>query len=110
MLKDILEPIEITKKRIAPREKARKSPAAISIDPNVRCQRIYPIEDTRKNVSDLKTIGIKLSKEQAIHLSRVLLAVSQEWDEVDITGYRFDKRKSDGTYHLTITSYRPEVE
>ena len=85
-------------------EITRKSPTSITIDPNVRCQRIYPTEDTRKNVSDLKTIGIKMSKEQAVHLARVLLAVSQDWDEIDLTGYRFDKRKSDGTYHLTITS------
>lgn len=88
---------------------ARKSPASIKIDPNIRCTRIYPIEGTNKNVSDLKTVGIKLNKEQAIHLARVLLAVTQEWDEVDITGYRFDRR-SDGTYHLTVTSYHPEVE
>jgi len=42
--------------------------------------------------------------EQAIHLARVLLAVTQDWEEVDITGYRFEKRQQDGTYRLTITS------
>lgn len=89
---------------------SRQSSKSITIDPNVRCQRIYPVEGTSKNVSDLKTIGIKLTKDQAIHLARILLAVSQEWGEVDITGYRFEKRKSDDTYHLTITSYRPEDE
>jgi hypothetical protein len=87
---------------------ARKSSNSISVNPNVRCLRIYPIADTNKNVKDLKTVGIKLSKEQAIHLARVLLAVSQEWNEVDVTGYRFDRRKSDGTYHLTVTSFSPE--
>lgn len=89
---------------------ARKSPKSILVDPNVRCLRIYPVEKTNKSVKDLKTIGIKLSKSQAIHLARVLLAVSQEWDEVDITGYRLDRRKSDGTYHITVTSFRPEGE
>lgn len=88
----------------------RKSPKSIAIDPNVRCTRIYPVEDTGKNVSELQTIGIELSKDQAIHLTRVLLAVSQEWDEIDITGYRFDKRRSNGTYHLTVTSYKTEEE
>lgn len=87
---------------------SRKSPQSININPNVRCQRIYPVENTNKNVSDLKTIGFKLTKEQAIHLARVLLAVSQEWDEIDITGYRFNKRRSDGTYHITITSYQED--
>ena len=87
---------------------ARKSPSSISIDPNVRCLRIYPTEDTSKNVKDLKTIGIRLNKEQALHLARVLLSVTQEWDEIDITAYRFDKRKNDGTYHITVTHFQPE--
>jgi hypothetical protein len=86
---------------------ARKSPSSIRLDPNVRCQRIYPVEETNKNVRDLKTIGIKLSREQAVHLARVLLAVSQDWEEIDITGYRLERRTIDGTYHLTITSFRP---
>ena len=87
---------------------ARKSPSNISIDSNVRCLRVYPTENTSKNVQDLKTIGLKFNKEQAIHFARVLLAVTQEWDEIDITAFRFDKRKSDGTYHITITHFQPE--
>jgi hypothetical protein len=82
----------------------RQSARAISIDSNVRCDRIYPTEDTKRTVEDLQTVGIKLNKEQAIHLARVLLAVTQEWDEVDITAYRFRKRQEDGTYLVTITS------
>src|SRR5579864_7458077 len=68
--------------------KKRQTASSIKIDPNVRCLRIYPVEDNRnstKTISDLKTVGIKLSREQAIHLSRVLLAAAQEWDEIDIT-------------------------
>jgi hypothetical protein len=72
----------------------------------VRCLRIYPVEDTTKDVKKLKTVGLKLSRDQAIHLARVLLAVSQEWDEVDITAYRLEKRKSDGTHQVTVTSVR----
>jgi len=87
---------------------ARKPPRSISIDPNVRCQRIYPTEDTQKRVADLKTVGMKLSRDQAVHLARVLLAASQEWEEMDITAYRFEKRKQDGTYHITVTSFQPE--
>ena len=67
----------------------RKSPKSITVNANVRCLRVYPVEGTSKNVRDLKTIAVKLSKEQAIHLARVLLAVTQEWEEVDITAYRF---------------------
>lgn len=88
---------------------SRKSTISITVDPNVRCQRIYPVEDTNRNVSELQTVGIKLNREQAIHLARVLLAVSQEWDEIDITAYRFEKRKADNTYHITVTSLVPKV-
>lgn len=85
---------------------SRKSPKSISVNANVRCQRIYPVEETTKNVRDLKTVGLKLSKEQAIHLARVLLAVAQEWNEIDITAYRFKRRKKDVTYHITVTSFQ----
>jgi hypothetical protein len=67
--------------------------------------RVYPIEDTNKSIKDLKTIGLKLSKQQAIHLARVLLAVTQEWEEVDITARRFIRRKSDDTHPITVTTY-----
>ena len=84
----------------------RRSPRSIIVNPNIRCLRIYPTEDTKKDLKDLKTVGIKLSKDQAIHLARVLLAVTQDWDIIDITAYRFERRKSDGTYHITVTSYQ----
>ena len=84
----------------------RRSPRSIIVNPNIRCLRIYPTEDTKKDLKNLKTIGIKLSKDQAIHLARVLLAVTQDWDIIDITAYRFERRKSDGTYHITVTSYQ----
>lgn len=84
---------------------SRKYPTSIRIDGNVRCERIYPIEGTIKSIDELKTIGIKLSKDQAIHLARVLLAATQEWDEINITAYRLKKRKSDETYQITVTSY-----
>ena len=87
---------------------ARESAKSISINPNVRCLRVYPIEETKKNLKDLKTVGIRLNKEQALHLARALLAVTQEWDELDITAYRLKRRKSDGTYQITVTSFHPE--
>ncbi len=91
---------------MAKKTSKRKSSTSISVDPNVRCQRITPVEDTKKTIENLKTVGIKLNKEQAIHLARVLLTVSQEWDVIDITAWRFEKRKTDGTYHVTVTSGR----
>ena len=84
--------------------KKRHSAGSITIDPNLRCQRIYPVEGTNKTIADLKTEGFKLTREQAIHLARVLLAVSQEWSDMEVTAYRFDQRKADETYHMTVTS------
>ena len=54
--------------------KKRVSASSLRIDTNVRCLRIYPVEDSgaTTKVAELKTVGIKLSKEQAIHLERVL--------------------------------------
>lgn len=82
----------------------RQSAVAVSIDTNVRCLRVYPTEDTKRIMSNLQTVGIRLTKEQAIQLARVLLAVTQEWSELDITAFRFEKRQDDGTYRLTVTS------
>jgi hypothetical protein len=84
---------------------SRKSSLSISLKPNVRCLRVYPTEETQKTVPELKTVGIKLSKEQAVDLARLLLAATQEWQEIDVTAYRFSKRESDGTYHITVTSF-----
>lgn len=88
-------------------KKKRLTTTSIRINPNVRCQRIYPVEDKKqapKSIAELKTVGIKLSRVQAVHLARVLLAASQEWDEIDITAWRIYKRDSDNTYQVTVTS------
>jgi hypothetical protein len=88
------------------KNKKRKTVSSITIDPNARCLRIYPVEDKldgAKTIDQLKTVGVKLSREQAIHLARVLLVAAQEWDEIDLTAWRIYKRQSDGTYNLTVT-------
>ena len=41
-------------------------------------------------------------------MARVLLAVSQDWNELEVTAYRLKKRKSDGTYQITVTSFQKE--
>ncbi len=89
---------------------SRQSAKQVTVDPNVRCLKVYPIEGSNKSVAELKTIGLELSRDQAIHLARVLLAVSQEWDEIDITAYRSTPRQSDHTYQVTVTSLRDERE
>jgi hypothetical protein len=66
----------------------RLTPRQIRLVGTVPCERIYPVEGTVKTTADLKTVGFKLNREQAIHLARVILAVTQDWQEVDITGFR----------------------
>ncbi len=81
----------------------RESAKRFVIDANLRCDRIYRTENTARQISELKTVGFKLNKAQALQLARVLLAVTQEWDEIDLTDWRFNKRASDDTYIITVT-------
>ena len=85
----------------------RKSSTSVRVDPDVRCPRVYPVQGTAKSVTELKTVGLKMDRDQAVHLARVLLAVAQDWEEIEIAAYRGDKRKLDGTYHVTVTSDHP---
>lgn len=76
--------------------------AATAVNPNVKCKKVYPIGNT-KNLKDLKTVGMKLTKDQALHMAQLLIAVARTAEEVDITGFR-KMTKKDGTYQVTITS------
>jgi hypothetical protein len=85
----------------------RVAPRSVRLDSNIRALRVYPVEETNRRLSELQTVGIKLSREQAIHLARVLLLVTQEWDEIEVTAYRLECRRTDGTYHVTVTASMP---
>jgi len=41
---------------------SRLSSKSITVNPNIRCLRIYPVEGTNKNISELKTIGLNYQK------------------------------------------------
>jgi hypothetical protein len=81
----------------------RNSANSVRVNPNLRCQRIYPVPGTNKTVEELTTVGFRLTREQAIKLARVLLTVTQDRDNVDVTGFR-SKERSDGTFSITVTS------
>ncbi|HZP32167.1 MAG TPA: hypothetical protein VFB23_02300 [Candidatus Acidoferrales bacterium] len=81
----------------------RKSATSVTISPKLRCQRIYPVQGTKKTVGELKTVGFKLTRDQAINLARVLLAVSQNWKAIDVTAFR-SKEFTDGTFPITVTT------
>src|SRR4030042_4133335 len=81
----------------------RKSSTSVTISPTLKCLKVYPIKGTKRDLDELKTVGITLTKDQAIQLARVLLAVTQDWDLIDLTAYRLKKR-ADGCHPITITS------
>jgi hypothetical protein len=68
------------------------------------------VEGTRRPIDELQTIGIKLSKQEAIHLARVLRVAAQDWDVVEITAKRFERRQNDETFPVTVTSFIDEAE
>lgn len=82
--------------------KKRISTTNINLPSYVKCKKVYPLEGTRKNIEELKTIGLKLSKSQAVEFAGLLLAASRSWSEIDITAYR--KKESDSLYRITVTS------
>ena len=84
----------------------RRSVGNIEISPNIRCQRVYPVPDSKKQVSELETIGLILTGPQAIHLATVLLVAAQDWSKIEVTAYRLKQRK-DGTHQITVTSASP---
>jgi len=86
----------------------RQSAKGFVIDTNLRYDRIYATENTARTIAELQTGGFKLNKQQAVQLAHVLLAVSQDWDEVDITGWRFKTRASDGANIVTVSRPNPQ--
>jgi hypothetical protein len=82
----------------------RQSPRSLRIDPDLRCQRVYPKEGTKRAMSELQTVGLKLTKDQAVRMALALLAASLQWEAIDLTAWRFEQRQSDGTYKVTVTA------
>lgn len=81
----------------------------LTVDNHIRCRQIYPKEsDTAYR--ELKTVGVRLSQDEARHLAAALLAAAQEWQEVELVVHRFDKRQSDNTYLLTVVPEHHEIE
>ena len=86
----------------------RQTVTSVALSPNMRALRVYPKRNTRRTMEQLQTVGIRLSRDQAIHLARVLLAVTQDWEELEITAKRLEQRQSDGTFPVTVTAFIPE--
>ncbi len=87
----------------------KKLLTSLTIDTHVRCLQIFPTEKEAA-YKDLETMGVKLSREEALHLARAILAATQEWEEVELVVHRFDKRKSDNTYLLSVVPEHHELD
>ena len=92
----------------------RETVKYLTVNQNVRCRSVIP--DPQGQHTDCPgrhstrwhgdTVAFQLTKQQAIDLAKVLLAASQDWQLMDVTVWRFQKRKSDGTFPITVTSVR----
>ena len=87
----------------------KKLLTSLTIDTHVRCLQVFP-KEKQAAYKDLKTMGVKLSREEALHLARAILAATQDWQEVELVVHRFDKRKSDNTYLLSVVPEHHEVD
>lgn len=83
----------------------RESTKQFGVDPNVRCQKVYPVVGSRKSLIELKSVGLKFTREQARHFAQILLTAADAWDEIDVTAYRAS-RNLDDTHQITVTSLR----
>ena len=83
----------------------RKAASDLRVDSNIRADRVYPIEGSKKTLNELKTVALRLNKDQAIHLATTLLVAARNWEKIDLTAFRFNKRKSDGTHIITVSSF-----
>jgi hypothetical protein len=87
----------------------KKLLTSLTIDTHVRCQQIFPKENEAA-YKELETMGVKLSRGEALHLARAILAATQDWEAVELVVHRFDKRKSDNTYLLTVVPEHHEID
>jgi len=87
----------------------KKPLTSITIDTHIRCRQVFPPEN-QAAYKDLTIMGVRLSREEALHLARAILAATQEWQEVELVVHRFDKRTSDNTYLLTVVPEHHGVE
>jgi hypothetical protein len=55
---------------------------------NIKVKKIYPIVNTTKQVSELKTVAFQLDRDQAIDLAKKLLGAAQNSRTIDVTGFR----------------------
>ena len=75
----------------------RKSLKSIKQRTSIECNCVYPIIGTNKLLSNLKSVGIKLTSDQAIDLATAILLAANNWSEIEVTCWRSNNQ-------ITITT------
>jgi hypothetical protein len=55
---------------------------------NIHCHQIYPTGEKKKLVSDMATVALVVTSDQAIELATNLLVAAKEANLIDVTGFR----------------------
>lgn len=73
------------------------------LNKNIRAAKVYPVFGSKKRLKDLKTVGISLCTDSALHLAGLLLAAAAQTPGamIDVTAFR--KPRNDGTHQVTVT-------
>ncbi len=77
---------------------------SLKIKSSLHCFKIYPGEQTKRTIEELKTVALRLTKSQAVDLATALLAAAQHWEIIDITGFRRPSQGQSTGYPITVTS------
>jgi hypothetical protein len=76
-----------------------------SSNQNLSCARVYPTGAIKKQISDLKTVILDLTPEEAGDLASALQSeIGQGGGTVRVVGFR--KPKKDGTHRLSVRSLK----
>jgi|GEM_PF-2130517 len=87
----------------------KKPLTPLAVDTHIRCRQIYPKGEDAA-YQNLKTVGVRLSRPEALRLATAILAAAQEWQEVELVVHRSDRRASDQSYLLTVVPEHHELE
>lgn len=78
-----------------------KSEKSISINQGLRCARVYPREGSTKSISDLKTLTLELTSEQAREFGSALCgAGSLGVKTIKVVAFR--EPEKNGTHRLAV--------
>lgn len=79
----------------------KKSIINVGVDLRCRCLEVFPPPEAEP-FRELATFRFRLNREQACQLARALLAATQEWEEMEVVVHRFEGRRRDGAFLVSV--------